>query len=95
MGYRAVNISQEHSVSQNLWKRKAPDFLVVLTCTWETAKQRRNISWGEERLRLQEKRLKTAVDNCDLLLPTDNLTIPEMLLKTVTAVKQKCKDKVN
>lgn len=90
MGYRAINIPQEHSVSQNLWKRRNPDFLVVLTCSLETARKRRNISWGEERLDLQRKRLRTAIENCDLLLATDDLTIPEMLLKTVTAVKNKC-----
>lgn len=95
MGYKAINIPQEHSVSKNLWKRKQPDFLVMLTCSLETAQKRRNISWGKERLELQRKRLQTAKEYCDLYLPTDDLTIPEMLLKTVTAVREKCSCKTD
>ncbi len=90
MGYRAVNIPQEHSVSKKFWKRKNPDFLVVLNCSLETAQKRRRISWGEERLKAQHERLTNAIENCDLYLPTDDLTIPEMLLTTVEAVRRKC-----
>ncbi|OWZ83610.1 hypothetical protein [Natranaerobius trueperi] len=93
MGYQAVNIPQEHSVSKTLWKRKNPDFLVVLICTLKTAKKRRNISWGEERLRVQRKRLSDAIQNCNLYLPTDDLTIPDVLLKTVASITKSYEQK--
>ncbi len=94
MGYKAINIPQEHSVAKTFWTRKKPDFLVVLNCSLETARKRRNISWGEERLEAQRKRLAHAIENCDLYLETDHLTIPEMLWITVATLKENCKYKV-
>ncbi len=78
-GFSAVNIAQEHSAASQLWRRKNPDFLVCLSCTLETAKSRRKISWDQGRLDDQWKRLANAKDHCNLYLPTDGMTIEEVL----------------
>jgi len=90
-GWRAVNIAQEHSAAPKLWQRKNPDFLVCLSCTLETAKKRRKIAWGQERLDDQWRRLANARENCDLFLPTDDLSIDQVLATVMGAVKEKHK----
>ena len=90
-GFSAVNIAQEHSVAPQLWRRKNPDFLVCLSCTLETAKSRREIYWGQERLDDQRQRLVNARAHCDLYLPTDGKEIEEVLTIVIQAVKEKHK----
>ena len=85
-GYRAVNIAQEHSSAPRLWQRKNPDFLVCLSCTLETARQRRDIGWGQERLDEQWCRLSHAREHANLYLPTDGLSIAEVLSRVIEAV---------
>ena len=85
-GYRAVNIAQEHSIVKHLWQRKNPDYLVCLSCTLATAKNRREIYWGQERLDDQWQRLAHARAHCDLYLPTDDLTIEEVLQTVIENV---------
>ncbi|MDW7652235.1 MAG: hypothetical protein SCK29_13365 [Bacillota bacterium] len=92
-GYRAVNIAQEHSTAQRLWRRKDPDYLVCLSCTLQTAKKRREIYWGQERLDDQRARLAHARQHCDLYLPTDEMEIEAVLETVITAVNEK--DKMN
>jgi hypothetical protein len=89
LGYRAVNIAQEHSTAPRLWQRKNPDFLVFLSSTLETSRLRREIYWGQERLDDQWQRLSHARAHADLDLPTDNLTIEEVLNTVVAAVERK------
>jgi hypothetical protein len=88
-GYRAVNIAQEHSTALRLWQRKNPDFLVCLSCTLDTARKRRQIQWGQERLNDQWQRLAHAREHCDFYLPTDQLSIEDVLAKTIAALPQK------
>ena len=90
-GFRAVNVAQEHSAAPRLWQRKNPDFLVCLSCTLETAKQRREVHWGQERLNAQRQRLVHALAHCNLILPTDGLTVTEVLDTVVAAVAGKHK----
>jgi hypothetical protein len=78
-GFRAVNIAQEHSTAPRLWQRKNPDFLVCLSCTLDSARRRRQIFWGQERLDDQWQRLAHARAHCDIYLPTDDLTISDVL----------------
>jgi hypothetical protein len=93
-GYRAVNIAQEHSSVQRLWQRKNPDFLVCLSCTLETARQRRDMGWGQERLDDQWRRLSHAREHADFYLPTDGLAIAEVLLRVTEAVKNRTRQGV-
>lgn len=86
-GFRAVNIAQEHSGVPHLWRRRNPDFLVYLSCTLETAKKRREVYWGQERLEEQWRRLADARAHADLVLATDHMTITEVLEAVVAAVQ--------
>lgn len=78
-GWRAVNIPQEHSVSPRFWRRLQVDYLVSLSCTLATAKSRRRIPWGQERLDAQAEKLNDARQHCQLHLDTDHLTIEQVL----------------
>ncbi len=89
LGYHAVNIAQEHSTAPCLWRRKNPDFLICLSSTLETSRRRREIYWGQERLNDQWQRLSHARAHAHLYLPTDNLTVTEVLATVVAAVEQK------
>lgn len=91
-GYRAVNIPQEHSVAPKLWCKLQPDFLVLLSCTLHAAQQRRAIAWGQERLDAQTRQLADARAHCQLALPTDNLTIDQVLQTVIAAVEQRRKE---
>ncbi len=93
-GYRACNIAQEHSSVAQLWRRKNPDFLVCLSCTLETARSRREIHWGQERLDDQWYRLRHAREHADLYLPTDGLSITEVLSVVVKAVQEAQRAKI-
>ncbi len=86
-GYQAVNIPQEHSVTPRFWRKFNVDFLVMLSCTLATARARRQIPWGQVRLDRQAAILADAKANCDLYLPTDNFTIPEVLEQVIEAVE--------
>lgn len=88
LGYKAVNIPQEHSTAAKFWRRFQVDFLVVLSCNLESAKARRRIPWGEERLRQQVKKLADARAHCQLYLPTDERTINEVKQIVVAAVER-------
>ncbi len=87
LGYLAVNIPQEHSVAPKFWRKLNVNFLVLLSCTLETAKQRRHIAWGQERLEQQAIKLSDARAHCQLVLPTDDLSIEQVLNTVVEAVQ--------
>ena len=95
LGYRAINIPQEHSVAPRFWRKLNVDFLVFLSCTLQTARQRRSIAWGQERLDAQAEKLVDARARCQLHLPTDDLDIDEVLRAVVTAVKPSRKEQLH
>ncbi len=86
LGYRAVNIPQEHSVSPRFWRKFNLDFLVMLSCTLATARQRRSVPWGQERLDQQARKLADARAHCQLYLPTDDLSIAEVREQVIAAL---------
>lgn len=88
LGYQAINIPQEHSVSQRFWRRVKPDFLVYLSCTLEVARSRRKIPWGQERLDEQWAILSDARENADLRIDTDPLGVEEVLEIVLRALGQ-------
>lgn len=84
LGYEAYSVPQEHSVVRRLYRKKNPDLLIVLDARWETTRQRRpDIGYGPERLEEQRERLKYARAECDLYLPTDGLSVAEVLAAAV------------
>src|SRR5690554_7906905 len=72
LGYRAVNVPQEHSDIRRLWRFKDPDLLVLLSCTYATAKKRRpTFAWTEKQLEVQRHRLRFAREECDLYIRSE------------------------
>ena len=95
MGYIAYSVPQEHSFVKRLWEKQHPDanILVLLDARYESTKRRRpEISYGPERLQEQRLRLVPAREACDLLLPTDDLSV-EQVLETVVNWVQAWKER--
>ncbi len=94
-GVKAYSVPQEHSYVRRLWRHTRPDanILVMLDARWETTRRRRpEITYGPERLEEQRNRLRYAREECDLYLPTDDLTIEEVrarVLQFIEAWKEK------
>jgi len=91
-GYNAVNIPQEHSVSKRFWRRVAPDYLIYLSCTLETARKRRQIAWGQEKLDEQWQILSDAKASADQIIETDSLSAAEVLAIALSSLKEFCVD---
>ncbi|NLY10594.1 MAG: hypothetical protein GX020_02730 [Firmicutes bacterium] len=81
LGLNAHSIAQEHSVSPRFWRRKNPDVLIYLECTYETTKQRKAVRWGIETHNRQKEILKDARENADIFITTDGF-LPEELIET-------------
>lgn len=92
LGYRAVNIPQEHSDIRRLWRYKEPDLLVLLSCTYATAKKRRpTFAWSEKQLAVQRRRLALAREECDLYIATDDLSREEVAAKVIELIEKQAK----
>lgn len=74
----AYNVAQEHSCIKQLWKHKKPDKVIMLDASYDVIQQRRGVLWGKETLKEQHQRLQDALNNSDLLIKTDDLTIAEV-----------------
>jgi GTPase SAR1 family protein len=80
MGFEgAYSVPQEHSVAPMLWRVKNPDVLVFLDVSYSAIRRRRPVSWGPDRLELQQNRLSGARSQCDVYLDTSDLTRQEMI----------------
>ena len=77
-GIDAYNVAQEHSCIKQLWKHKKPDKVIMLDASYDVIQQRRGVLWGQETLKDQHQRLQDALNNSDLLIKTDDLTIAEV-----------------
>jgi thymidylate kinase len=74
-GYEGRHPAQEHSYVPDMWQVMVkPDVLIYLDVTIEHARQRRQISWGSERLVDQAERLAHARQHADLYILTDALS---------------------
>lgn len=88
-GYKARHIAQEHSYVREMWQRiTRPDTLIFLDASFTTASQRRKLNWNERDYIEQQRRLAHARANADYYLPTDNLSIQEVLEKVLTFLAQ-------
>ena len=86
LGYDAYVVAQEHSCVKTLWQKRQPDLLILLDANLQTIRQRRQVSWGEERLTVQKERLSHARQHADLFLPTDSLTARDVMNQTVAYI---------
>ncbi len=83
-GYNARHVAQEHSYVPDMWQRLTqPDVLIYLDVSYETARKRRQIHWGPERLAVQSRRLAHARAHCDLYMVTDELGAEEILARVM------------
>ena len=83
-------VAQEHSGVLDLWKmRGRPDVLIYLDAKLDTiaARQQRS-DWTTDYLAEQQRRLQSARAACDVYLPTDDLTIEEVLNRIVEYVRR-------
>ncbi|KAF0197491.1 MAG: hypothetical protein FD169_473 [Bacillota bacterium] len=94
-GYNAVNIPQEHSVSKKFWRRLTPDVIIYLRCTLETARQRRRIPWGQERLDEQWELLAEVREAAHIMILTDALTKEQVLAVAEQALSQYTQKEIN
>lgn len=89
LGYNARSCAQDHSYVPDMWRRLArPDFLIYLDARLETIARRRRIDWGQERLDQLNARLAHARAHADLILPTDDLTLPQVLARVQAALSR-------
>lgn len=90
-GYDAYNVAQEHSGIHDFWSKRQPDLLVMIDATLPAIKKRRSVSWDEERLVVQHKRLADARANADLYLQTDALDADEVRQRVIDFIEQRIK----
>jgi thymidylate kinase len=76
-------VAQEHSGVRDLWKlRGQPDCLIFLDARVETIGARQHRSdWTDEYLAEMLDRLSSARSECNFYLPTDALSIEEVLIR--------------
>ncbi len=77
-GYNAHAAAQEHSYVQAMWLMTNPSHLIYLDVGLNAIKQRRPVSWGEEYLQEENRRLAHARDHADIIIETDNLTLEQV-----------------
>ena len=83
-GYEGRHPAQEHSYVPNMWQIMVkPDVLIYLDVTIDHARQRRQISWGVDRLVEQAERLAHARQHADLYILTDELTSEEVTARVL------------
>ena len=78
-------VAQEHSGVHNLWAwHGQPDVLIYLDVGVETINRRQHrMDWTQDALDEQHRRLRAARQACHLYLPTDDLTIPQVLERVI------------
>ena len=84
-------VVQEHSGVHDLWARRGPpDALIYLDVQVATMNRRQGRSdWTTEARADLITRLEHARRECDLYLPTDDLTIPQVLETVVQFLEQR------
>jgi deoxyadenosine/deoxycytidine kinase len=90
-GFAAARlVAQEHSSIRDLWAlRGRPETLIYLDARAETMNRRQGRNdWTEQSRGEQVARLERARRECDLYLPTDDLTIPQVLETVIKFLEQ-------
>jgi cytidylate kinase len=83
-GYRARQIAQEHSYVPQMWRViRPPDILIYLDAPYEICTERKQLNWSQAEYGDQVQRLNHAMKNCDLYLDTSELSIEQVLKRTI------------
>ncbi len=79
-GYRCRHIAQEHSYVPYMWQRIThPAVLIFLDASFPVCTSRRRLNWNELDFAEQLHRLDHARQHADLIIPTDSMSIPQVL----------------
>lgn len=88
--YRNIrHIAQEHSFVEDMWQRLVdPDILVYLDVSYAESMRRRPLRMSESEFEEQIYRLRHARRHADLYLPTDQLSIEQVLTTVIAEINQ-------
>jgi len=79
LGYNIRQIAQEHSFVAKMWELiTKPTHLIFLEVDHQRSVERSQLNWTEKDHQEQLRRLKHAYQNADLIIDTNQLTIPEV-----------------
>jgi ABC-type cobalamin/Fe3+-siderophores transport system ATPase subunit len=93
-GFTARHIAQEHSFVPDMWQRIShPDLLIFLDVSFQISQKRRPLDWQENDFKEQQRRLAHARQYADLVIYTDQLSVAEVLERSLTFLKKKTGDK--
>lgn len=82
-GYNARAAAQEHSYVQSMWMMSNPSHLIYLDVGLPAIRQRRRVSWGEDYLQEENRRLAHARAHADIVIETDNLTLEQVAVRAL------------
>jgi hypothetical protein len=86
-GVDAYAVAQEHSIVAELWRHLEPDYLVYLETSLATIRRRRaDSAWPEWIYDTQLQRLANARRNADVIVRTDDLDLPGVIVAVLAAL---------
>ena len=90
-GYSNVRqIAQEHSYVPDMWKIVSnPDVLVYLDVSFENSMRRKKQNWNYRDYQIQLGRLNNALNNADLYIDTNNLSVEQVFEKVIKYLRNK------
>jgi len=87
LGYNARQIAQEHSFVPDMWQvLTQPDILIFLDASFETCTHRKQLDWNMAEYQEQQRRLRHARENCDILLDSTDLSPEDVVKQVVSAL---------
>jgi RNase adaptor protein for sRNA GlmZ degradation len=86
-GYHVHSVAQEHSYSPTMYTMTTPDFVITLDCDLEHVLRRRQVQWGEDRLKVQRARLSHVREHCNLFIDTSELSREDVLTQAIIALE--------
>jgi ABC-type glutathione transport system ATPase component len=83
-GFACRHIAQEHSYVPYMWQRITnPDALIFLDASFAVCTRRRRLNWTADDFIEQQRRLAHARLHADLIIPTDDLSIDQVLSRAL------------
>ncbi len=77
-GYNAHASAQEHSYVPTMWMMTNPSHLIYLDANLPSICQRRKVSWGEDYLEEENRRLAHARAHADIIIDTSNFSLDDV-----------------
>ncbi len=87
-GYNAHTSAQEHSYVPTMWLMTNPSHLIYLEVSLAVIKSRRRVSWDEEYLQEENRRLSHARDHADLIIQTDDFSLDQVAERALNFLGQ-------